>query len=184
MAIVTGDRYLDLLARFVEEHAGALLDGSLVLKLNPVGLHYVQTRLEALHELERLRTGAPVDYLRAYIADLGDHRALEQLSRVLGFLPAVKVVSVLPRPARDPSPITLLPFGRLRSLELRGCNLSSSAARGLLELRPILEKLICHNSAEALRHIFAERMVEIQDTQVWTRLATIFCVYNGMLLMD
>lgn len=184
MAIVTGDRYLDLLARFVEEHAGALLDGSLVLKLNPVGLHYVQTRLEALQELESLRTGAPVDYLRAYIADLGDHRALEQLSRVLSLCSAVKVVSVLPTPARDPSPVALSPFGRLRSLELRGCDLSTSAARGLLQLRPILERLICHNSAEALRHIFAERTVEIQDALVWSRLTSISCAYNGMLLMD
>lgn len=147
MAIVTGDRYLDLLARFVEEQAGALLDGSLVLKLNPVGLHYVQTRLDALHELERLRAGAPVDYLRAYISDLGDHRALEQLSRVLSLLTSVKVVSVLSTPARDPSTVTLSPFGRLKSLELRGCDLSTSAARGLLQLRPILERLICHNSA-------------------------------------
>lgn len=150
MAIVTGDRYLDLLSRFIEQQAGALLDGGLVLKLNPVGLHYVQTRLEALQELEQLRSGAPVDYLRAYVADLGDHRALEQLRRVLRLLGSLQVVAVLAPPARDPTPITLRPFSRLRSLELRGCDLSTSAARGLLELRPILEKLICHNSAVKL----------------------------------
>lgn len=147
MAIVTGDRYLELLARFIEQQAGNLLDGTLVLKLNPVGLHYVQTRLEALQELEQLRSGAPVDYLRAYVADLGDHRALEKLRRVLRLLGSLQVVAVLPAPARDPTPITLLPFSKLKSLELRGCDLSTSAARGLLELRPILEKLICHNSA-------------------------------------
>ncbi|KAH6556601.1 hypothetical protein KP509_1Z168600 [Ceratopteris richardii] len=184
MAIVTGDRYLDLLARFVDEQAGGLLDGSLVLKLNPVGLHYVQTRLDALHELERLRTGAPVDYLRAYISDLGDHRALEQLSRVLSLLTSVKVVSVLPYPARDPSPVTLSPFGRLKSLELRGCDLSTSSARGLLQLRPILERLICHNSADALRHIFMERILEVKDSPVWSRLMYVSCASNGMVLMD
>ncbi|MCO5586491.1 hypothetical protein L7F22_040431 [Adiantum nelumboides] len=184
MAIVTGDRYLDLLARFVEEQAGGLLDGSLVLKLNPVGLHYVQTRLDALHELERLRAGAPVDYLRAYISDLGDHRALEQLSRVLSLLTSVKVVSLLSSPARDPSPVTLSPFGRLKSLELRGCDLSTSAARGLLQLRPILERLICHNSADALRHIFMERILEVKDSPVWSRLAYVSCTSNGMVLMD
>ncbi|CAK9215809.1 unnamed protein product [Sphagnum troendelagicum] len=184
MAIVTGDRYLDLLSRFIEQQAGALLDGGLVLKLNPVGLHYVQTRLEALQELEQLRSGAPVDYLRAYVADLGDHRALEQLRRVLRLLGSLQVVAVLPPPARDPTPITLRPFSRLRSLELRGCDLSTSAARGLLELRPILEKLICHNSASVLRHIFVERTVEIQDAQVWSRLATAACPCNGMVLMD
>jgi hypothetical protein len=146
MAIVTGDRYLELLARFIEQQAGNLLDGTLVLKLNPVGLHYVQTRLEALQELEQLRREAPVDYLRAYVADLGDHRALEKLRRVLRLLGSLQVVAVLPPPARDPTPITLLPFSKLKSLELRGCDLSTSAARGLLGLRPILEKLICHNS--------------------------------------
>lgn len=146
MAIVTGDRYLELLARFIEQQAGSLLDGGLVLKLNPVGLHYVQARLEALQELEQLRSGAPVDYLRAYVADLGDHRALEKLRRVLRLLGSLQVVAVLPPPARDPTPITLLPFMRLKSLELRGCDLSTSAPRGLLELRPVLEKLICHNS--------------------------------------
>ncbi|KAL2654208.1 hypothetical protein R1flu_022336 [Riccia fluitans] len=184
MAVVTGDRYLDLLARFVEANIGALLDGGMLLKLNPVGLHYVQNRLDQLHELEALRAGAPVDYLRAYIADLGDHRALEQLRQVLRMLGSVKVVSMLPSPARDPSPITLLPFSRLKCLELRGCDLSTSSARGLLELRPILEKLICYNSADALKHIFAGRTAEVQGAQVWSRLSAISCSGNGMLLMD
>ncbi|KAF8022584.1 hypothetical protein BT93_F0179 [Corymbia citriodora subsp. variegata] len=146
MAIVTGDRYLEKLVKFVEAQAGPLIDGTLVLKLNPVGLHYVQSRLESLHELERLLAGAPVDYLRAYVSDLGDHRALEQLRRILRLLTSLKVVSVLPPQSRDPTPLSLLPFGRLRFLELRGCDLSTSAARGLLELRHTLEKLICHNS--------------------------------------
>ncbi|XP_056170286.1 uncharacterized protein LOC115680340 isoform X2 [Syzygium oleosum] len=146
MAIVTGDRYLERLVRFVEAQAGPLIDGTLVLKLNPVGLHYVQSRLESLHELERLLAGAPVDYLRAYVSDLGDHRALEQLRRILRLLTSLKVVSVLPPQSRDPTPLSLLPFGRLRFLELRDCDLSTSAARGLLELRHTLEKLICHNS--------------------------------------
>lgn len=42
----------------------------------------MQTRLEALQELEQLRSEAPVDYLRAFVADLGDHRSLEKLRRV------------------------------------------------------------------------------------------------------
>lgn len=184
MAIVTGDRYLELLARFIEQEAGNLLDGTLVLKLNPVGLHYLQTRLEALQELEQLRSGAPVDYLRAYVADLGDHRALEKLRRVLRLLGALQVVAVLRSPARDPTPITLLPFTRLKSLELRGCDLSTSAARGLLQLRPILEKLVCYNSANALRHIFAEPTVEVNVAMKWSRLTAVACPCNGLALMD
>ena len=129
MTIVTGDRYLDLLSSFIEDNSGPLLDGTLILKLNPVGLHYLQSRLEALEELEALRVGAPVDYLRAYVADLGDHRALEQLRRVLRLLSSVKVVAQVPSPStRDPTPISLLPFPKLRFLELRCCDLSSAAA--------------------------------------------------------
>ncbi|CAI0380519.1 unnamed protein product [Linum tenue] len=146
MAIVTGDRYLEKLVHFVEQQAGPLIDGPLVLKLNPAGLHYVHSRLEALQELENLVSGAPVDYLRAYVSDLGDYRALEQLRRILRLLTSLKVVSVLPPPTRDPTPLSLLPFERLKVLELRGCDLSTSAARGLLELRHTLEKIVCHNS--------------------------------------
>ncbi|KAK1371079.1 hypothetical protein POM88_037171 [Heracleum sosnowskyi] len=78
MPLVTGDRYLESLVKFVDKLAGNLIDGTVTLKLNPIGLNYVQSRLEALSELESLLDGAPVDYLRAYIFDLGDHRALEQ----------------------------------------------------------------------------------------------------------
>ncbi|KAL2461809.1 Outer arm dynein light chain 1 protein [Abeliophyllum distichum] len=184
MAIVTGDRYLESLVKFVENNAEPLIEGTLVLKLNPVGLRYVQSRLEALAELESLLAGAPVDYLRAYVSDLGDHRALEQLRRILRLLPSLKVVSVLPQPGRDPTPLYLLPFGRLKILELRGCDLSSSAARGLLELRHTLEKLICHNSTDALRHVFTSRIAEIKDSPQWNRLSFVSCACNGLMLMD
>ncbi|KAE9607466.1 putative leucine-rich repeat domain, L domain-containing protein [Lupinus albus] len=184
MAIVTGDRYLDKLVKFVDEQAGLLIDGVLVLKLNPAGLHYMQSRLEALYELESLLTGAPVDYLRAYVSDLGDHRALEQLRRILRLLTSLKVVSVLPPQIRDPTPLSFLPFGRLKVLELRGCDLSTSAARGLLELRHTLEKIVCHNSTDALRHVFASRITEIKDSPQWNRLSFVSCACNGLVLMD
>uniref|UniRef100_A0A0E0NRR6 Serine/threonine-protein kinase 11-interacting protein n=1 Tax=Oryza rufipogon TaxID=4529 RepID=A0A0E0NRR6_ORYRU len=180
---VTGDRYLDLLVRFVGRNAGALLDGSVTLRLHPVGLHYVASRLEALRELEAVGAGAPVDYLRAYVADLGDHRALEQLRRILRLLTSLKVVA--PGPGRDPAPLSLVPFARLRVLELRGCDLStSSAARGLLDLRHTLEKLICYNSTDALRHIFTSRIMDIKDSPVWGRLLYVSCASNGLVLMD
>ncbi|KAI4347277.1 hypothetical protein L6164_008100 [Bauhinia variegata] len=184
MAVVTGDRYLEKLVEFVEKQAGPLIEGTLVLKLNPAGLRYVQSRLEALHELESLLAGAPVDYLRAYVSDLGDHRALEQLRRILRLLTSLKVVSTLPPPGRDPTPLSVLPFGRLKVLELRGCDLSTSAAKGLLELRHTLEKIICHNSTDALRHVFASRIAEIKGSPQWNRLSFVSCACNGLLLMD
>ncbi|XP_048227734.1 uncharacterized protein LOC8263887 isoform X2 [Ricinus communis] len=185
MAIVTGDLYLEKLVQFVEQNAGPLIEGNLVLKLNPVGLHYVQSRLEAFQELENLLSNAPVDYLRAYVSDLGDHRALEQLRRILKLLTCLKVVSVLPSPpARDPTPLNLVPFGRLRILELRGCDLSTSAAKGLLELRHTLEKITCHNSTDALRHVFASRIAEIKNSPQWNRLSFVSCACNRLVLMD
>uniref|UniRef100_A0ACD5TWC1 Uncharacterized protein n=1 Tax=Avena sativa TaxID=4498 RepID=A0ACD5TWC1_AVESA len=179
---VTGDRYLDLLVRFVAAHAGELLDGSVTLRLHPVGLHYVASRLEALRELEAVGAGAPVDYLRAYVADLGDHRALEQLRRILRLLTSLKVLAA--GPGRDPAPLSLLPFARLRVLELRGCDLSTSAARGLLDLRHTLERLVCHNSTDALRHVFVSRVMDVMDSPVWIRLAYVSCASNGLVLMD
>ncbi|XP_028065012.1 uncharacterized protein LOC114268097 isoform X2 [Camellia sinensis] len=184
MEVVTGDRYLESLVKFVDKQAGPLIEGTLVLKLNPMGLHYVQSRLEALSELEGLLAGAPVDYLRSYVSDLGDHRALEQLRRILCLLTSLKVVSVFTPSARDPTPLSLLPFGRLKVLELRGCDLSTSAARGLLELRHTLEKLICHNSTDALRHLFASRIAEIKVSPQWNRLSSVSCACNGLVLMD
>lgn len=157
MVIVTRDRYLEKLFKFVDDQAGPLIDGTKVLKLNPAGLHYVQSRLQALQELDRLLVGAPVDYLRAYVSDLGDHRALGQLRRILRLLTTLKVVSASPPPARDPTPLSLLPFGRLKVLELRGCDLSTSAAKGLLELRHTLEKIICHNSTVSVLPYFRTR---------------------------
>ncbi|MBA0798322.1 hypothetical protein Gohar_008920 [Gossypium harknessii] len=184
MAIVTRGRYLEKLFKFVEDQAGPLIDGTKVLKLNPAGLHYVQSRLQALQELDRLLVGAPVDYLRAYVSDLGDHRALEQLRRILRLLTTLKVVSALAPPARDPTPLSLLPFGRLKVLELRGCDLSTSAAKGLLELRHTLEKIICHNSTDALRHVFASRIAEVKGCPQWNRLSFVSCACNCLLLMD
>ncbi|KAL6494365.1 hypothetical protein OROGR_031165 [Orobanche gracilis] len=184
MSIVTGDRYIESLVKFVENQATKLIEGTLVLKLNPMGLRYVQSRLEALAELESLLAGAPVDYLRAYVSDLGDHRALEQLRRILRLLPSLKVVSVVPPLRRDPTPLYLLPFGRLKVLELRGCDLSTSAAKGLLELRFTLEKFICHNSTDALRHVFASRIMDIKDSSQWNRLSFVSCTCNGLVLMD
>ncbi|KAH6761459.1 Outer arm dynein light chain 1 protein [Perilla frutescens var. hirtella] len=184
MAIVTGDRYLESLVKFVENQAERLIEGTLVLKLNPVGLRYVQSRLEALGELESLLAGAPVDYLRAYVSDLGDHRALEQLRRILRLLPSLKVVSLLPPLRKDPTPLFLLPFGSLKVLELRGCDLSTSAAKGLLELRFTLEKLICHNSTDALRHVFASRIADIKNSPQWNRLSFVSCACNDLILMD
>ncbi|CAE5959645.1 unnamed protein product [Arabidopsis arenosa] len=184
MAIVTGDRYVEKLQKFLEDEAESLLEETMILKLNPAGLHYLHLRLESLRELERMLSGAPVDYLRAYVSDLGDYRALEQLRRILRILTSLKVVSTLPSPARDPTPLSLIPFGRLKVLELRRCDLSTSPAKGLLELRHTLEKIICHNSTDALRHVFASRIAEITNSPEWNKLAVISCACNRLVLMD
>ncbi|CAN8321096.1 unnamed protein product [Cochlearia groenlandica] len=184
MAIVTGDRYVENLQKFLEEETESLLEESTILKLNPAGLHYVHLRLDSLRELELMLSNAPVDYLRAYVSDLGDYRALEKLRRILRILTSLKVVSTLPSPSRDPTPLCLIPFGRLKVLELRGCDLSTSPAKGLLDLRHTLEKIVCHNSTDALRHVFASRIAEITSSQEWNKLTVVSCACNRLLLMD
>ncbi|CAD5314958.1 unnamed protein product [Arabidopsis thaliana] len=184
MAIVTGDRYVEKLQKFLEDEAESLLEETMILKLNPAGLHYLHLRLDSLRELERMLSNAPVDYLRAYVSDLGDYRALEQLRRILRILTSLKVVSTLPSPARDPTPLSLFPFGSLKVLELRRCDLSTSPAKGLIELRHTLEKIICHNSTDALRHVFASRIAEITNSPEWNKLAVISCACNRLVLMD
>lgn len=69
-------------------------------------------------------------------------------------------------------------------MELRGCDLSTLAAKGLLELRNTLEKLICHNSTDALRHVFASRIADIKESPQWNRLSFVSCACNGLILMD
>ncbi|KAL2474885.1 Outer arm dynein light chain 1 protein [Abeliophyllum distichum] len=140
-------------------------------------------RLKKKKKKNQITLGS-IENIRAYVSDLSDHRALEQLRRILRLLSSLKVVSVLPQPGRDPTPLYLLPFGRLKILELRRCDLSSSAARGLLELRHTLEKLICHNSTDALRHVFTSRIAEIKDSPQWNRLSFVSCACNGLMLMD
>lgn len=184
LPILTGDRYLASLLKFIDANTTPLLDGTLTLKLNPVGLHYVQSRLESLSEINSLVSCAPVDYLRAYVSDLGDHRALEHLRRILGLLTSLKIVSCLEFGVRDRTPISILGFGKLRVLELRGCDLSTVQAKGLLELRGSLEKIICHNSTDAVRHVFASRIVDIKDSPVWSKLTYVSCACNDLVLMD
>lgn len=135
-----------------------------------------------MHELESFLSGAPVDYLRAYVSDLGDHRALEQLRRILRLLTSLKVVSILPSAARDPTSLSFLPFGRLKVLELRGCDLSTSAAKGLLELRYTLERIICHNSTIGCILGCSEARIRKQDhgdkglSQMETAVVRVLCM--------
>ncbi|CAN6445555.1 unnamed protein product [Victoria cruziana] len=58
-----------------------------------MGLHYVQSWIEALSELEALLAAAPIDYLHAYVSNLEDHRALEQLRCILCLLTSLKHVT-------------------------------------------------------------------------------------------
>ena len=37
---------------------------------------------------------------------------------------------------------------------------------------------------DALRHVFASRIAEIEDSPQWKRLSFVSCAYNGLVLMD
>ncbi|GJN08618.1 hypothetical protein PR202_ga26559 [Eleusine coracana subsp. coracana] len=184
-APVTGDRYLNLLVRFVEHHAGALLDGSVTLRLHPVGLHYVASRLEALRELEAVGAGAPVDYLRAYVADLGDPPRARAAppdpapphlaqGRRRGARPRPPGAALAPAPSRAPA--------RARAAGMRPLHISGQGPA-----RPPQTPsrgLVCYNSTDALRHIFASRITDIKDSPVWSKLSYVSCASNGLVLMD
>jgi hypothetical protein len=49
-------------------------------------------------------------------------------------------------PLRDTAPLRLSMFSGLRHLEINGCDLSTAAAKGLLDLKPRLETLTCLDS--------------------------------------
>ncbi|GAQ87126.1 hypothetical protein KFL_003330070 [Klebsormidium nitens] len=183
MAEEHGDEYLEALSAFVEECAEGLLDGSVVLRLKPLGLLYLDSRFGALSELEALRADAPVDYLRAVVADLGDYRKLEKLRGFLRMLEKVKVAGAN-APLRDSVPLRLSMLSGLRHLELHGCDLSTAAAQGLVELKPQLETLVCVDSTDSLADLLAERGAPLILQTPWSRLTRLACPRNHLRLMD
>jgi hypothetical protein len=89
-----------------------------VLKLKPLGLLYLDSRFTALSELEALRADAPVDYLRAVVAELGDYRKLEKLRAFLKMLERVKVSPFARCSASSPFKSVELVFFWFSSLSL------------------------------------------------------------------
>ena len=56
---------------------------------------------------------------------------------------------------RDPTRVNLLPFQSLSSMELRGCDLSTSVWLGLANIQTSLQGLTCIGSLEELHHLLA-----------------------------
>ena len=104
-----------------------------------------------------------------------DQRTLEQLRRIPRLLTALKVVSALPQPMSDPTPLSLLPFGRLKFLKLRG---------RFVDFSWCFATIIHHNSTDALRHVLASRIVEIKGSPRWNCLSFVSCACNCLSLMD
>ncbi|KAF3635398.1 hypothetical protein FXO37_26005 [Capsicum annuum] len=109
----------------------------------------------------------------------GDHHALKKLWRILRLLTSLKVVSVLSALSRDPTPLSLLG-------DLRFWSLEDVISRLLLleDFWNTLEKLICHNSTDALKHVFASRISDIKNSPHWNWFSFISCASNGLVLMD
>ncbi|KAI5009916.1 hypothetical protein ZWY2020_012053 [Hordeum vulgare] len=128
-------RFLDLLA------AGKLLDGSFTLCLQHVGPHYVAScgpasRRCASWKLLARGHPAPVDYLRTYVPDLGDHRTLDQLRRMISF--ASSCCSRSWPQGRGTS--------RCRSLSCRWRAFGCSSSGVATSPHPPLKRIVCHNS--------------------------------------
>ena len=85
MAIVMGDRYMDLLVMFLEREVCPLIEGALVLKLNPDGLHYIHSRIEALQEIGLVLLVLPNPLLKEIGLPL-QRNQLHPIKRVLGII--------------------------------------------------------------------------------------------------
>eukprot|EP00898_Chlorokybus_atmophyticus_P006816 jgi/Chlat1/7135/Chrsp57S06814 len=183
MQQVSGQRFLEMVTSFIDKHGDSVLDGTRTLKLNPKGIEYLSVRISHLEELDTLKEYAPVDYLRAYVSDLGDHRKLDNLRRFLAQINSLKLASSIAQ-GRDPTRINLTLFKNLTSLEISKCNLSAAAPKGLLELRPQITKLAVYDSASTLRDIFSGGALDVADQAPWPKLKTVSCRHNGILVMD
>ncbi|KAK9832497.1 hypothetical protein WJX81_002220 [Elliptochloris bilobata] len=201
----SGEKCLDGLVAFIERRGPDLMSGRTQLWLTPRALEYVAARLQRLEELEGLKRLSPVDYFRNCVTDIGDFKRLEKLAHVLQRVRHLRVFS-LGYKLRDPTRVVLAPFQALETLELRGCDLSTSAWQGASVVQATLRGLSCADSLEELQHLLApavristpiraartgagSRSGELANgggagAAVWPRLLKLACTRNCLAAMD
>lgn len=158
------------------------------LKIQPRALEYVARRLEALRNLQRLRSTDPMAFISGASRDLKDYKRLEKIQHFLEGVRHLKLHSAA-KGVRDPTPVTLSPFSNIVTLELRGCDLSSQCIRGIGYARKTLEKLICSDSLEQLRHLLAPLQYErrggkVTEEDTWPNLTHLSCQNNSITVID
>lgn len=158
------------------------------LKIQPRAMEYVARRLEVLRNLQRLRSTDPMAFISGASRDLKDYKRLEKIQHFLEGVRHLKLHSAA-KGVRDPTPVTLSPFTNIITLELRGCDLSSQCMRGIGHARKTLEKLICYDSLEQLRHLLAplqyeRRGSEMMEEDMWPNLTHLSCQNNSITVID
>eukprot|EP00873_Tetraselmis_striata_P002638 jgi/Tetstr1/422902/TSEL_013685.t1 len=186
----SGEALLTKLIQFAEDNEAALLSGQTTLRLSPRAVEYVAGRLAGLEELHRLKSAAPVEFLRGCVSNLGDFKRLERIT----FLRRLTSLTITPFSGtrRDPTPLQLSVFSSLTSLELRSCDLVFCAPAGLDALRPRLVSLRVLNSLEVLSHLLApendgrlpQGSTPLAGAATWPALERLSCPGNALGAMD
>lgn len=178
----SGEAYITQFLLFVHHRGRALLSNCWPLKLQPRALEYLASRLTSLRELQQVRTSNPIEYFTGAVVDLEDYQRLVTLQKFLRRVSVLKLYSSS-RGVRDPTPVDLSPFSAgLRSIEFRGCDLSSHPVAGISPCRENAEKVVAVDSIERLEHLLAPH--GSSHTEVWPKLKHLSCMYNNVREMD
>ncbi|GMH46037.1 hypothetical protein BSKO_14001 [Bryopsis sp. KO-2023] len=184
----SGEAFIGQFVLFIDSRGPELLSGNSPLKLQPRALEYVANRLDSLRELQRLKSSDPMGFISGASKDLADYKRLETVQNFLERVEHLKLHSGA-KGVRDPTPVNLSPFRTLASLELRGCDVSSTCVRGLAGVRPVLQRLICQDTLETLRHLLAplheeKRGSNPANCEPWPKLTHLSCQYNNISEID
>lgn len=183
----SGEIVLSSLLDYVGRRESDVVRGKVTLKLHPRALEYLASRLQVLDELEELRQSSPVEFFRGAFTDLDDYTRLQKLHHILTRTQSVRVIPTVSH-LRDPTRVNLLPFQALTRLELRGCDLSTSAWVGLANIQQV-ESLTCLGCLEELHHLLApfSHVLSMQgdrSTPLWPNLTSLHCKQNSFERLD
>lgn len=176
----SADEFLRQLILFIDSHGSELLSRKAAFKLQPRALEYLALHLEGLTELQRVKTSNPIRFLAGAVADLTDFLRMEKVQHFCSLVHHLKLYSSS-QDVRDPTPVTFRPFGSIRTLELRGCDLSSFRPVGMEGVWLTVERIICQNSLECLWHLLNPSLEEYAK---WTNLKSLSCIYNELVEID
>lgn len=190
MSITEGDA-IEPLIQYLKVNNMRLMTGRVSLRIQPRVLEQVAARIETLVQLQNTTMTAQAAAVSTAGKDIGgvkDILRLEVLQRLLSHVRWLRIESPLPG-LRDPTGLRFAPFSGLRKLELRGCDLSTSAWESLPLLQESLVELHVTDTLEALHHLLAPHAVAVTPTAMsematWQQLRVLACSRNCIVDLD